>query len=271
MIGDTSLMGCTNGKRDQFKSSIFLAMWARSFSGRRILMGIFRTVLIASAFISQLYPGAAQTAPVAAPAAQGSNAAGSTFTPAAPSDILRRSLDEVQQTIGNLKLDKWKRGTVRDEAGTNVEAIQRDLQGTLPSLLKEADAAPGSLSKVLPASRNLDALYDVLLHVVEAARVVAPGDQAGELQTTLSDLEKARVRLGNQLLQTAALQEKQMMDLRTTVQTQSVALKAAATPPPAPKCPAPATPSKKKKRPAATTTTKPAAGTPANPPAKPQQ
>jgi hypothetical protein len=271
MIGDTSLMGCTNGKRDQFKSSIFLAMWVRSFSGRRILMGIFRTVLIASAFISQLYPGAAQTAPVAAPAAQGSNAAGSTFTPAAPSDILRRSLDEVQQTIGNLKLDKWKRGTVRDEAGINVEAIQRDLQGTLPSLLKEADAAPGSLSKVLPASRNLDALYDVLLHVVEAARVVAPGDQAGELQTTLSDLEKARVRLGNQLLQTAALQEKQMMDLRTTVQTQSVALKAAATPPPAPKCPAPATPSKKKKRPAATTTTKPAAGTPANPPAKPQQ
>jgi hypothetical protein len=271
MIGDTSLMGCTNGKRDQFKSSIFLAMWVRSFSGRRILMGIFRTVLIASAFISQLYPGAAQTAPVAAPAAQGSNAAGSTFTPAAPSDILRRSLDEVQQTIGNLKLDKWKRGTVRDEAGTNVEAIQRDLQGTLPSLLKEADAAPGSLSKVLPASRNLDALYDVLLHVVEAARVVAPGDQAGELQTTLSDLEKARVRLGNQLQQTAALQEKQLMDLRATVQTQSVALKAAATPPPAPKCPVPATPSKKKKRPAATTTTKPAAGTPANPPAKPQE
>jgi hypothetical protein len=230
-------------------------------------MGISKTVLIASAFISQLYPCAAQTAPVAAP---GANAV-SAFSPVAPSDILRRSLDEVQQTIGNLKLEKWKRGTVRDEAGSNVEAIQRDMQGTLPSLLKEADAAPGSLSKVLPASRNVDALYDVLLHVVEAARVVAPGDQVGELQTTLSDLEKARVRLGNQLQQTAALQEKQMMDLRATVQTQSVALKAAATPPPAPKCPAPATPSKKKKRPAATTTTKPAAGTPANPPAKPQQ
>ncbi len=234
-------------------------------------MGIFRTVLIGSAFISQLYPCAAQSAPVAAPAAPGTSAVSSAFTPAAPSDILRRSLEEVQQTIENLKLDKWKRGSVRDEAGTNVEAIKRDMQGTLPSLLKEADAAPGSLSKVLPASRNVDALYDVLLHVVEAARVVAPGDQAGELQTTLSDLEKARVRLGNQLQQTAALQEKQMMDLRATVQTQSAALKAAATPPPAPKCPAPATPSKKKKRPAATTTTKPAAGTPANPPAKPQQ
>lgn len=229
-------------------------------------MGISKTVLIASAFISQLYPCAAQTAPVAAP---GANAV-SAFSPAAPSDILRRSLDEVQQTIGNLKLEKWKRGTVRDEAGTNVEAIQRDMKGTLPSLLKEADAAPGSLSKVLPASRNVDALYDVLLHVVEAARVVAPGDQVAELQTTLSDLEKARVRLGIQLQQTAAMQEKQIVDLRATVQTQSAALKVAATPPPAPKCPAPATPARKKKRPAATTT-KPAAGTTANPPAKPQQ
>ena len=235
-------------------------------------MRISRTVVIASAFFQLALSIGAQTAPAAAQGAPGIAGANAPFTPAAPSDILRRSLDEVQQTVSNLKLDKWKRGNVRDEAGTNVEAIQRDLQSTLPPLLKDADAAPASLSKVLPASRNVDALYDVLLHVVEAARVVAPGDQVGQLQTTLSDLEKARVRLGNQLQQTAAMQEKQIVDLRTTVQTQAASLKAAATPPPAPKCPAPPASAKKKKSPAATkTTTKPAAGTPANPPAKPQQ
>jgi hypothetical protein len=187
----------------------------------------------------------------------------------APSDILQRSLDEVQQTVGSLKLDKWKRGTVRDEAGTNVDAIQRDLQGTLPSLLKEADTAPGTLSKVLPVSRNVDALYDVLVHIVEAARVSAPGDQVGALQTTLADLEKARVKLGNQLVQTATVQEKQIVDLRTTVQTQAASLKAAANQPPPPKCPAPA-PAKKKRPAAKPTTAKPAADTPAAPPAKPQ-
>lgn len=232
-------------------------------------MRISKTVLIASAFFQLMLPSGAQTAPAAAPAASTGGGANTAFTPSAPSDILRRSLDEVQQTIGGLKLDKWKRGSVRDEAGTNVNAIQRDLQGTLPSLLKEADSAPGSLSKVLPVSRNVDALYDVMVHLVEGSRVAAPGDQVGQLQTTLADLEKARVRLGNQLVQTATVQEKQIVDLRTTVQTQAASLKAAATPPPAPKCPTPTAPAKKKRPAAKSTTAKPAAGTPANPPANP--
>ncbi|MGA8086332.1 MAG: hypothetical protein WCA10_03445 [Terracidiphilus sp.] len=234
-------------------------------------MRIFNAILMASAFFQLMLPGGAQTAPAAAPAASSTAGANTAFRPSAPSDILRRSLDEVQQTVGALKLDKWKRGTVRDEAQTNVDAIQRDMQGTLPSLLKEADSAPSSLSKVLPLSRNVDALYDVLVHLVEGSRVSAPGDQVGALQATLADLEKARVRLGNQLVQTAVVQEKQIVDLRTTVQTQAASLKAAATPPPAPKCPAPPTPAKKRRPAAKGTATKPAAGTPAKPPAKPQQ
>jgi hypothetical protein len=178
------------------------------------------------------------------------------FTPAAPSDILQRSLDEVRITVGNVKLDKWKRGSVRDEAGNNIDAIQRDLQGTLPSLLKDADSAPGTLTKVLPLSRNVDALYDVMVHVVEASRVVGTGDSVAQLQQALNDLEKARVVLDNQIQQTADVQEKQVIDLRTTVQKQDASLRAASAPPPAPKCPAPATATKKKRAP------KPAASTP---------
>lgn len=163
------------------------------------------------------------------------------FTPSAPSDILQRSLDEVRITVGNVKLDKWKRGSVRDEAGTNIDAIQRDLQNTLPGLLKDADSSPGTLTKVLPLSRNVDALYDVMVHVVEASRVVGTSENVGQLQQALNDLEKARVVLDNQIQQTADMQEKQVNELRTTVQKQDASLRAAATPPPAPKCPAPAT------------------------------
>jgi hypothetical protein len=198
------------------------------------------------------------------------------FTPAAPSDILQRSLDEVRLTIGNVKLDKWKRGSVRDEAGTNIDAIQRDLQGTLPSLLKDADSAPGTLTKVLPLSRNVDALYDVMVHVVEASRVVGTGDSVAQLQQALNDLEKARVVLDNQIQQTADMQEKQVVDLRTTVQKQDASLRAASAPPPAPKCPVPTTATRKKRvpKPAASTTNpngtaKPAAGTTSTP-TKPQ-
>ena len=186
--------------------------------------------------------------------------------PPPPSEVLKPSLEELQQTVGAVRLEKWKRGTVRDEAGTNINAIQRDLEETLPGLLKEADAAPATISKVLPVSRNVDALYNVLVHVVEGARVAAPGDQVGQLQQAMHDLEKARVTLDNHLQDTAVAQEKQVTELRSTVAAQEKSLHAAAAaPPPAPACPA-QTPAKKKrpaKKPAtpATSTNTPATST----------
>jgi len=232
-------------------------------------MNVSKAVILATIFIT---PALFCTGQTSANNGSAASPAVAPFTPSPPSDILQRSLGEVQEVVFGLKLDKWKRGSVRDEAGTNVAAIQRDLEGTLPKLIKEGDAAPGTLSKVLPVARNVDALYDVLVHLVEQARVSAPGDQVGQLQTAMADLEKARVTLDNQLQQVASVQEKQIVDLRTTVQTQAASLKAASTPPPTPKCPAP-TPAKKKKVPAKTTTApgttgtiaKPAAATPAKP------
>ena len=234
-------------------------------------MNVSKAVILATIFIT---PALFCTGQTSANNGSAASPAVAPFTPSPPSDILQRSLGEVQQVVFSLKLDKWKRGSVRDEAGTNVAAIQRDLEGTLPKLIKDGDGAPGTLSKVLPVARNVDALYDVLVHLVEQARVSAPGDQVGQLQTAMADLEKARVTLDNQLQQVASVQEKQLVDLRTTVQTQAASLKAASTPPPAPKCPAP-TPMKKKKVPAKAapgttgTPAKPAAGT-STPPAKTQ-
>jgi hypothetical protein len=238
-------------------------------------MSIAKNVFIVTVLIAPTPFCAGQPAANSGLAATSASAPAAAFTPSAPSDILQQALGEVQQTVAGVKLEKWKRGTVRDEAETNVNAIQRDLQGTLPALIKDADTAPGSLSKVLPVARNVDALYDVMVHVFEAARVSAPGEQIGQLQSAMDDLEKARVTLGLQLQQTATVQEKQIVDLRTTVQAQAVSLKAASTPPPAPKCPAPPAPAKKRPAKKSTTTpgtsAKPAAGTPANPPAKTQQ
>jgi hypothetical protein len=234
-------------------------------------MSISRPLVVAALFASPAMWCTAQSTSAGASPGNGAPSGANYFTPSAPSDILQRSLDEVKITVGNVKLDKWKKGNVRDEAGTNIDAIQRDLQGTLPTLLKDADSAPGTLTKVLPLSRNVDALYDVMVHVVEASRVVGTGDSVGQLQQALNDLEKARVVLDNQIQQTADMQEKQVVDLRSTVQKQDVSLRAAATPPPAPKCPAP-TPTKKRRaaKPAGSTTnsnpnSKPAAGTPTTP------
>ena len=52
------------------------------------------------------------------------------------SETLKPALVGVLQTLGSLKLDKWKRGSVREEAGSNIDTIQRDLEETLPPCSK---------------------------------------------------------------------------------------------------------------------------------------
>jgi hypothetical protein len=175
---------------------------------------------------------------------------------------LQSSLDAVQQAVVALKLDKWKKGTVRDEAGTHISSIQRDLQTTLPPLLKAADAAPATTSKILPVARNVGALYDVLLSVSEAARVSAPPEQVTQLEQALSGLGNARRTLDDRIQESAATLEKQVVDLRTVIQTQA---SKPATPPPAaaPVCTPPPPIRKPKKKVKPPTTTQPTTATPA--------
>jgi hypothetical protein len=184
-----------------------------------------------------------------------------------PSALLQPSLDGLQQAVGGLQLEKWKKGSVRDEAGVNLSSIQRDLQSTLPPLLAEADA--GTMTKVLLVERNIDALYDVLLRVVDGARIAAPGDQFTALQNAQAGLEKARQALSDQIQDAAAAQEKQIGTLQVALKTQPVPVCPVA-PPPAP-APTPAKkPAVKKRKPAAKPATTPPAGSttpaPANPP-----
>jgi hypothetical protein len=193
----------------------------------------------------QAATGSAQNSPTTTAAAPKPNAGQVT-----PSGLLQPSLDTLQQTLGSVKVEKWKGGSIRAEAAPNISSIQRDLESTLPSLIKDADAAPGTMSKVMPVSRNVDALYDVLLRVVDGARVAAPVDQVSQLQDAMVGLEKARK---------ATAQEKQVNDLQVAMKSQAAPVCPVA---PAPVCPAVTPPKKRvaKKKPA-----QPATGQPANP------
>ena len=166
--------------------------------------------------------------------------------PPAASGLLQPALDQVQQTVSAIKVEKWKRGTVRDEAPDHISAILRDLHTTLPPLLKTADASPETMSKVLPVSRNVAALYDVLLSVVEAARISGSAEEVGSLERSLSSLGSARAALDDQLQASAAAMEKQEIDLRSTLKARE-AVTCPVTPTPAkPVCPAPAPVRKKR-------------------------
>jgi hypothetical protein len=168
-----------------------------------------------------------------------------------PSGLLASSLDSVRQTLGSLRVERWKRGSVRDEASEDINSIMTDMQTNLPTLMKDADGGPpGSLSKVLPLAKHVNALYDVLLRVVEAARMAAPDDQANALRDALNNLSTARFALDDRMQQTAALEEKQVADLRVTVERQA-AFKCPAPPPP-PECPKPPVKKPVRRKPTAT-------------------
>jgi hypothetical protein len=168
----------------------------------RVVLAGISVVMMALPMSAAMAQAPAATAPAVAP-------------PAVPmvsvSAQLQPALSAVMRTVNSLRIDKWKRGNIRDEAAQNVNQIQRDIDRVLPPMLHDADAAPANLTKLLPVSKNLGALYDVLLRVVEASRVVAPDDQVVQLQLAF-----------DQRLQTAAeVMEKHVTELRATVDAQS--------------------------------------------------
>jgi hypothetical protein len=179
----------------------------------------------------------------------------------------------VQQTLAAIKIDKWKRGTVRDEAGTNIAKILGNIQAKLPTLVATADSTPETLSNLLPLARYVDALYDVLLRVVEASRVSAPADQIGQLEEALESLSTARLSLDDRMQDSAAALEKQVGTLQISLKEQAAVKCPATAAPAAPVCAA-STPAHKvvrKPRPPAAHPQTTTPGTPTTTPSKTPQ
>lgn len=209
---------------------------------RVILTRLRHSALLLTTVCTPVARLAAQTPSSPAPAAATTPAQPSRT----PSSILQPALDALTQTLGTLRLDKWKAPvTLRDETETNIGSIRRDIDTTLPPLLASADAKPESVSQILPAFRNIEALYDVVLRVAQVARVSAPAPQSAALDQAMADLDSARRALGDRLQTAALAQEKQVADLQAALRA------VPPPPPPAPVTPPPApTPKKRKPKPA---------------------
>jgi len=168
-----------------------------------------------------------------------------------PSAIMQPAIETLRQTIWILRPEKWKASdAIRQETSANIDSIHRDLTNTLPSLLTAADQTPDSVSRMLPAYRNIEALYDVLLRVTEAGRLSAPRDQAVTLQRALAGLEGGRRAFAEQMQSAAVAHDQQLRSLEAAARAAPRAV--VATPAPCP--PAPHT---KKRRTTSKTVRKP--------------
>ena len=156
------------------------------------------------------------------------------------SSILNPAISTLQAALDGIRPDRWKLpGSVRDETDNNIASVRRDLDSTLPPLLATADAAPDSVTQILPVYRNIEALYDVLLRVSAVARLAAPSQQSESLDQAMSSLESSRRALGDQIQSAALTQDRTVHDLQAT-------LRAVPPPAPAPKpCPPSPAPAKK--------------------------
>lgn len=195
--------------------------------------------------------------------------------------MLQPAVQSLHDTVMGLRFEKWKGGNVREEGGRNAESVITDVNQTLPELIKNADATPQGLGAALQLSRNVNALYDVALRLLDAARIAAPADQANKMQDAVNTLAGANKALYDHLQKTTVVQETHMVDLETRVKTLTATVAQAQAQPAktVSDCPAPTVKKTvRKKKPATkSTTTQPSNGTGQNngaqkPPAgQPQQ
>ena len=140
------------------------------------------------------------------------------------STIMRPALSQVAQTVNSLNIRKWKApNPVREETTSNVAAIQRDLNGTLATLLQQADAAPTSVPAAFAVYRNVAALYDTLLRVVQTAELAAPDNEINQLEATLKTLEGARANLGDDILTGTQREQAEVAQLRASLASATAA------------------------------------------------
>ncbi len=190
---------------------------------------------------------------------------------------LEATAKNTQADLSKLRIERWKTdGATKKQALSNVDSIQRNLQGALPEIIGQLRTTPENVPATFKLYRNLDALYDVLGSVVEGAGAFGSKDDLQSLSNDLNTFEGTRRQLGERIDNLATAKEVEIARLRTDLKTAQAQIPAA---PPTKTVvddtePAKKPVAKKKpaaKKPATTDPTKPAAGQTQNPPSQQPQ
>jgi hypothetical protein len=132
-----------------------------------------------------------------------------------------------QTNLVNLKVEHWKTdNSYKRQALANVESIQRNLQGALPTIIGQLRSAPEDLSATFKLYRNLDALYDVLGSVVEGAGAFGSKDEMQALSNDLNAFENTRKQMAERIESLSSAKEAEIVRLRTDLKTAQAAIPA---------------------------------------------
>src|SRR5271157_4191200 len=136
-----------------------------------------------------------------------------------------------QADLVKMRIERWKTdNSYKKQILTNVDSIQRNLQGALPAIMAQLRSAPEDLPATFKLYRNLDALYDVLGSVVESAGAFGSRDDFQSLSNDLSSFEGTRKQIAQRLETLATAKEQEIVRLRTDLKAAQAAAPAATAP-----------------------------------------
>ena len=171
-----------------------------------------------------LLPAAAQVAP----APQQGNSAPVSYASVTELNGLLSQLEQLSQMaqldLAKLRIERWKTDSnTKHQTQSNVESIQRNLQGALPEVIAKLRQSPENLADSFKLYRNLDALYDVFGSVVESAGAFGPKDEFQSLDNDFGTLEKARRSFADRMENLAGAKDGELNQLRAAVRNAQAA------------------------------------------------
>ena len=184
----------------------------------------FCSVFLAIAALAQTGPATAGPNPNAAPVHGGQSGEPVSYASMSQLNGLLSQLEgaskNTQADLVKLRIERWKTdGATKKQTLGNVDSIQRNLQGALPEIIGQLRSTPESVPATFKLYRNLDALYDVLGSVVEAAGAFGSKDDLQSLSNDLNSFEATRKQLGERIDNLATAKEADITRLRTELKT----------------------------------------------------
>lgn len=132
-----------------------------------------------------------------------------------------------QADLVKLRIERWKTDkNSKEQALSNVDSVQRNLQGALPEIIAQLRAAPEDLPASFKLYRNLDALYDVLGNVFELTGAFGSKDEAQSLGNDLTAFEDSRKQMASRIENLSAAKEAEIVRLRTDLKKAQAAVPA---------------------------------------------
>jgi len=130
------------------------------------------------------------------PVQQAANSTSATLSATLPQ--LQRAAENARVDLARLRVDKWKAdSSVKQQTSANIESIQRNLSGALPTLVTAAQQNPASLNASFKLYRNVNVLYDVMGTVAESAGAFGGKDEYAALAQDLNNFDAARRALAD--------------------------------------------------------------------------